>query len=256
MSIFTAPRIPHGPSRLHLLEGAIGVFAAGALVIAGVAWFVDGSSTTTSPTAPVVTAAPRSFGASLPAARTYYVVTTQAMADTMVVAIEDANRIRAASSETPFNDSVVLVASDAEATAFEAAIADGNSILAGMGQMEIGVVRLGPGGDAAAPHASRALPATDALSDAVAMPNAEIAAFLAVTGTAFPTVSVSAPSRWTDTLGHGIAMPNDEIAAFLALNGAAFRTVSVSAPSRWTNTLGHGIAMPNDEIAAFLALGN
>ena len=255
MSIFTAPRIPHGPSRLHLLEGAIGVFAAGALVIAGVAWFVDGSSTTTSPTAPVVTAAPRSFGASLPAARTYYVVTTQAMADTVAVAIE-ANRIRSASGETPFNDSVVLVASDAEAASFEAAIFEGNRILAGMGQVEDRVVRLGPGGDAAAPHASRALPATDALSDAVAMPNAEIAAFLAVTGTAFPTVSVSAPSRWTDTLGHGIAMPNDEIAAFLALNGAAFRTVSVSAPSRWTNTLGHGIAMPNDEIAAFLALGN
>lgn len=73
---------------------------------------------------------------------TTYLVATREHADAVVLGINEANLIRATTALPPMPDTVLVVGSDAEAEAARAAIADGNRILAGLGEPEELVVDL------------------------------------------------------------------------------------------------------------------
>ncbi len=73
---------------------------------------------------------------------TTYLVATREHADAVVLAINEANLIRATTGLSPMPDTVLVVGSDAEAEAARAAIAEGNRILAGLGEPEELVVDL------------------------------------------------------------------------------------------------------------------
>ncbi len=217
MSIFTAPHIPHHPSRLHLLEGAVGMVAVGAIVIAGFAWRSGGDSTSTSTSAP---SAPSisSIARPAPAPQTYFVASTQAMADDMAVAIEDGNRIRAASGLGIIDDRVFFMATVEEVAAFEANMADGNRLVEGMAMPTVTVTRIGS--FASAPVApSSALPAAGLVAE-----NEPWAYSLFGPQVATPS------NEFLNTLAEMIAMREAELAGGIAMHDAAIAAFLATGP--------------------------
>ena len=209
MSIFTAPRIPHQSHRLQALEGVLAAAAIGAIVIAGYAWL--GRSTET--TSPVTTFTPATtsseFGRPAQATRlTVYLVATQAEADYLVQALEDGNRIRAAIGEAPFNDTVFVTPTSADASRYEAIVAEGNQVLDGMRVSDVVVVRTGSltGApviifDAGAVQAAAEL-ASRMLEEGLAMQ-------------AFPVITFSAPAARPDEIAFARAQHEASIEAWL-----------------------------------------
>lgn len=72
---------------------------------------------------------------------TVYIVTSEEAAETLRLAIVEGDNIRVNMGLAPSTDSVAVVANEAEAVQLEAAINDGNAILASQGKPGVTVVR-------------------------------------------------------------------------------------------------------------------